>query len=207
MSDDKHFRWDVINGLVKEMGYESYLEIGVRKGACFNNVKLGHKVGVDPASPVDGVRKMASDEFFATDASTFDIIFLDGDHRWPQVTRDLVNALARLNPGGTVVMHDCMAPIQKHATMKHTSGRWNGTVWRAFGMFRMTRPDLEMWTIKDDHGVGIVRPGAQQVYQMHSASEFSHDYYKHFMKEVLNLVSFKRFFEEVVPRWKERGDV
>jgi ABC-type uncharacterized transport system permease subunit len=129
-------------------------------------------------------------------------IFVDGDHRWPQALRDVLNSLKVLNPGGTIVMHDCKAPVKKHATSKHTTGLWNGTVWRAFSMLRITRPDLEMWTVDQDHGVGIVRRGTQEPYVMHNVMELTHDYYRHYMKAILNLVEFEEFFEKTVPAWK-----
>jgi hypothetical protein len=138
----KIFRWDIINRLIDELGYESYLEIGVRRGACLGKVKAKSKVGVDPRSPVEGVLKMTSDAFFEQNESTFDIIFVDGDHRWPQALQDVLNSLEVLNPGGVIVMHDCKAPVKKHATSKHTTGLWNGTVWRAFSMLRLTPPML-----------------------------------------------------------------
>jgi hypothetical protein len=195
-------RWDIINHVIKKMGYKTYLEVGVRKGACFMRVRAEEKTGVDPASPVEQVHKMTSDAFFEENEATFDIVFVDGDHRWPQATRDVLNSLKVLNPGGTIVMHDCKAPVKKHATSKHTTGLWNGTVWRAFSMLRITRPDLAMWTVDTDHGVGIVRKGSQEPYKMDNDRELTHDYYRHYMKAILNLVTPEEFFEEVVPTWE-----
>jgi hypothetical protein len=204
---EKCWRWDIINRLIKEMGYKSYLEIGVRRGACLNRIEAETKVGVDPRSPVEGVKKMTSDVFFEQNDETFDVIFVDGDHRWPQAVRDVLESLEILNPGGVILMHDCMALEEKHATGEHTTGLWNGTVWYGFSMLRMTRPDLEMWTIAEDHGVGIVRPGTQEPYCMHNAMELTHGYYRQFMKEILNLVEFEDFFSKTVPEWKATLDV
>lgn len=39
-------------------------------------------------------------------ADRYDFIFLDGDHRAPAVYAELAAALARLNPGGVIVLHD-----------------------------------------------------------------------------------------------------
>jgi predicted O-methyltransferase YrrM len=36
----------------------------------------------------------------------YDFIFLDGDHRAPAVYAELAAALARLNPGGVILLHD-----------------------------------------------------------------------------------------------------
>ena len=74
-------------------------------------------------------------------------------------------------------------------------------------MLRLTRPDLEMWTVDLDHGVGIVWRGAQEPHEMHKDKELTHDYYRHYMKAILNLVEFEEFFEDVVPAWKESSGV
>ena len=90
---DRIWRWDIINRLILELEYKSYLEIGVRRGACLSRIEAKEKVGVDPRSPVEDVLHMISDEFFQQNESTFDVIFVDGDHRWPQALRDVLNSL------------------------------------------------------------------------------------------------------------------
>jgi predicted O-methyltransferase YrrM len=60
-------------------------------------------IGVDPNQGV--TLRMTSDEFFAANQFTFDIVFIDGLH--DQVAKDIENSLRVLNPGGIIVMHDC----------------------------------------------------------------------------------------------------
>lgn len=39
--------------------------------------------------------------------SFFDIIFIDGDHRYAGVRSDILNAIAKIKPGGLLMGHDC----------------------------------------------------------------------------------------------------
>lgn len=49
---------------------------------------------------------MKSDEFFKTFNKTIDFAFIDGDHSWPQVARDLENCMQRLSGKGIIMVHD-----------------------------------------------------------------------------------------------------
>ena len=142
-------RMNVINTLLEARGYESYLEIGCQADVAFNAVRAKQKIGIDPVS--GGTLRMTSDEFFALNTETFDLIFIDGDHHHDQVFRDISNSLRSLKPRGTIVMHDCFPPDLGHEALYFC-----GTAWRAFVKTR-ERPDLESFVCAFDYGVGIVR--------------------------------------------------
>ena len=142
-------RMEVINRLILARNYRRYLEIGCQYDISFNAVEAPEKVGVDPVS--GGTHRMTSDAFFATDPKPFDIVLVDGDHHHDQVFRDLTNSLAWLNPGGVVVMHDCLPTDDRFESLELC-----GTVWRAFAWCRQS-PFLEAFTGDFDLGVGIVR--------------------------------------------------
>ncbi len=195
-------QWDIINRVIKEMGYKTYLEIGVDDGQCHKRVDAVHRVGVDPEPRCKVSHRMGSDEFFAQNDEKFDIIFIDGDHRWQQVIRDMDNALKVLSEGGTILMHDCLACVKRSSTPVYTEGLWFGTAWKAFCLFRMLRADVSMWTIDAPMGIGVVRPGHQELYSMPSDKELNWDYYWAHLPEVMNLVSVDDFFGNVLPEWK-----
>lgn len=172
---------EIINTLIRKYGYATYLEIGVHTNAhCFNHIKVPYKTGVDPGYENPNERydyKLESDEFFAsvktgrTEFPTdmkWDCIFIDGLHLAEQVERDIINSLEHLSEGGTIVMHDCSPPSEiiareeYHPDWPHP-GEWCGTTWKAFYKFRTTRPDLRMWCVNDDYGVGIIQRGEQQL--------------------------------------------
>ncbi len=48
----------------------------------------------------------AFDSFFAANTSTFDFIFLDGDHHYEPTMRYFNRIKTMLNPGGVIVLHD-----------------------------------------------------------------------------------------------------
>ena len=50
--------------------------------------------------------QMASDHFFETFKDPIDFAFIDGDHRWPVVERDVRNSYALLRPGGMLWVSD-----------------------------------------------------------------------------------------------------
>ena len=103
-------RTEIINSLIHEYNYKSYLEIGVntpsQPGYNWIGVKIPVKHGVDPN--VETTFKMTSDEFFKNHiAQKYDIIFIDGLHLFEQVYKDIINSLLYLNDNGTIVVHDC----------------------------------------------------------------------------------------------------
>lgn len=48
-------------------------------------------------------------EYLESTTDTYDFIFLDGDHSAPTVYRELPKALAKLNKGGVILLHDYFA--------------------------------------------------------------------------------------------------
>jgi predicted O-methyltransferase YrrM len=59
---------------------------------------------------------ITSDAFFERSMVKFDVIFIDGLHEEHQVDRDIVNSLQHLNPGGIIVLHDCLPPRRMAST-------------------------------------------------------------------------------------------
>jgi len=158
------YRSDIINYLIEKFDYESYLEIGIDDGRNFSYIDAPIKEGVDPDPGAKGVtHRMTSDEYFAQNTSTFDIIFIDGLHEADQAYKDAIHALARLNEGGTIVMHDCSPPTKAAQTVPRIQDLWCGDVWRAWMKLRQ-RDDLFMEVVNTDYGVGIIRRKKDEPY-------------------------------------------
>lgn len=125
-------RTRVINKLIADNGYESYLEIGIGDPrANFQKVLCDRKLSVDPE--VDGADlRMSSDNFFEQNEDKFDLIFIDGLHHSDQVEKDIVNAYKSLNKGGCLLIHDCR-PDEAASTVIPRGDRvhWMGDVYRA----------------------------------------------------------------------------
>lgn len=163
-------RIDIINYLIEQNGYESYLEIGVDTGECYKKVECKEKYCVDPYESGDnGVYlypqdvqvpefltwRMTSDELFASTDQKFDIIFIDGMHTEEFAGRDIINGLKHLNPGGKIVVHDCI-PINYEAQLvpQQKPGGWNGNVWKAITMLKLK--GIEFSTVNTDQGCCVI---------------------------------------------------
>lgn len=155
-------RTQIINRFVELNKYECYLEIGVQDGINFNQVKCKHKVGVDPDLTSKATIYTTSDEFFKSNREKFDLVFIDGLHISIQLYKDIINSLAVLNPDGTIVLHDMLPPSKAAQDVPRIQREWTGDCWMAFVWLRATRPDLLMFTINTDYGVGVIRKGSQE---------------------------------------------
>lgn len=193
-------RSEIINLLIKNYGYMSYLEIGVntpaQPGYNWDNVVIETKHGVDPNKKVNATFQMTSDEFFEKHINrTYDIIFVDGLHLFEQAYRDIINSLAWLNKNGTIVVHDCNPLLEKTQRRVHTSGAWHGDVWKAILRLRMEKPDVTIYTVDTDEGCAIIQPGVQKLFVPDdiNADIYNFNFFDAHRKTILNLISVRQF--------------
>lgn len=136
-----------LNRLADELSAQSYLEIGVSKGATFIHVNVPERTGVDPRYQFDtspftdehtNFFDGTSDEFFAqVPAGTkFDLIFIDGLHTFEQTYRDLCSALSLSHPA-TVILIDDTLPSDVYSAIPDPS--------RALGHRARTGSDNTAW--------------------------------------------------------------
>lgn len=190
-------RFDIINLLIFKHKYDRYLEIGVEGGENFNAVRCAIKHGVDPFS-VNATFRIPSDEFFnmLSYRIRYDLVFVDGMHTADQAGRDIYNALEHLNPGGTIVVHDCNPPTEWHQRsfeefLKHPNA-WNGDVWKAIVELRATHPDLTVSVVDEDWGCGIIQRGQQETITL-PKEELTYAMLEANRKEWLNLITGEEF--------------
>ena len=190
-------RTEIVQRLINLYGYQSYLEIGVDKGRTFQFIRCPLKHGVDPRGNM-ATHTMTSDEFFSTLDRNYDLIFIDGLHEAEQVKRDIHNALEHLSPGGVIVMHDCSPRNEREQQVPQPQRRmkaWTGDVWKAFVHYRR-RPDLAMYVVNTNNGVGVIRRGRQTLLVVDNPTfaDFAHN-----RKAWLNLKTVIEF-----QRWERR---
>lgn len=132
-----------------------------------------------------GIIKLTSDDFFEglkepykihmrdnrilhEEILKWDIIFIDGLHESKQVDKDIQNALKHLNPGGTIVMHDCLPTSLEMVTVGTQQGEWTGDVYKSFIKFRFKNLyAYNAYVVNTDYGVGIIkRTGRADAYVM-----------------------------------------
>ena len=148
-------RWEIINAIIKDRGYKSFLEIGTKNGETFTQVNTEVKVSVDPDPKTMPTHRMTSDEYFREHSETFDLVFVDGLHECHQAYRDVMNALKVLNRGGVIVMHDCHPESREMQEPYRGQYFWTGDVWKAFVALRAAL-NYEMYVIDHDFGCGII---------------------------------------------------
>lgn len=132
-------RTDVINYFIKRRNYRTYLEIGVDDGVNFMNVDCSEKIGIDPSftklhtSAKEYCVRMTSDEFFNSIPvdQLFDVIFIDGDHTYEQVVKDIANSKKHLSANGVIIMHDVYVYNEKQ-TVYNDDSAYMGTTYQAF---------------------------------------------------------------------------
>jgi hypothetical protein len=138
-----------------------YLEVGVRWATCWNRVAplaaWAEGIDIDPAVKEHvktevPVQIMSSDDYFRLNRSkTFDVIFLDGDHSFEQISKDFENALRLLSREGTVVLHDTW-PMK----VEETGPLACGTVYK-LAMQVEADPSYNVFTFRRFPGVTLVQ--------------------------------------------------
>jgi len=164
---------DIINFLIQARRYTSYLEICTRRtGGCFAQIASD---GLDrrhrlmyrcPFLYSDGskidFRVRGEDwrellrKIRALDLS-YDVILVDPWHEYETSLRDLDAASTLLNPGGTIVVHDCLPPDERSASPKPHRGAWCGVTFMAYVDFVNERRDVCYRTVDIDYGCGVIR--------------------------------------------------
>lgn len=197
-------RLSIINHLIKKNNYKTYGELGVFTGYTLDGCIAKEKFGVDPQCEhyrgIGHVFCMTSDEYFRTANENFalDLWFIDGLHESSQVDRDIQNSLKHLNPGGTIVMHDCNPSSEVMTTTGVPgTGEWTGDVYKSFIKFRSQSLN-EAYVVDTDYGVGIITdkklPYNYSIFML-EPDKLSYSKFNDNRKQLLNLISSEEFLE------------
>lgn len=127
----------------------------------------------NPANVNNRYFEQTSDDFFASQKEFLQnnrpgVVFVDGLHTYEQSLRDVMNSLSFLDDNGVILMHDCnpLSEIAAYpaesidhakATLNGYHGIWNGDVWKAIVHMRSLMPELDVFVLDCDHGIGVVR--------------------------------------------------
>ena len=172
-----------------------YLEIGTCDNLVFDNIplKISNKIGVDPEK--GGTIRMTSDDFFSSNTTKFDVIFIDGLHEYEQCKRDLLNSLKNLNKQGIIIMHDCLPRNSFEEAVPRKQAIWNGDVWKVIAEINNSF-GLDYVIANIDRGVGIVFPSTNYIYKEindikeKSFRDYINNYYPNF-----NIVNSEKAFD------------
>jgi hypothetical protein len=183
-------RMQLIQYAVDRLAARTYLEIGVDKGQSFSVIRAPIKIGVDPIAPRPAIEaetqrpgssyfQVTSDDFFARDApivlaTVVDVVFIDGLHTFGQTFRDIQHSLQYLNPGGVVLVHDCLPASRQEACVAESfddarrlngpdwNGVWTGDTWKSIVAVRAGHVAGDACVLECDRGVGVVRHRVKQ---------------------------------------------
>ena len=199
------FRDQFIQKLIDKINGQSYLEIGIGDGEVFESIICPKKVSVDPcisdgSEKLSPTFKLSSDDFFAQNKDTFDIIFIDGMHKAEYVERDIKNSISCLNEGGYIICHDINPLTKESQIVPRAQEYWHGDAWKAWVSARQTNPNITMCvidasTIKvapEDCGLGVIQKGSQKLLDVKDLDITYENLEKH-RKEWLNLISIEEF--------------
>jgi len=188
---NKPTRIEILNNIIKKKNYVSYLEIGTFKDELFSKVICEKKIGVDPFS--GGTHRMTSDDFFQTNKSKFDCIFIDGLHHYEQVIRDINNSLKILNDNGVILIHDCLPNNLKEQQVPRLTFNWNGDVWKALVECR-TKEHLDCYTCNADWGIGVIFKRKNTNLLSLKVKKFKNlkfSYYFYNYKKIMNVIEYE----------------
>jgi hypothetical protein len=175
----------LVNLLVGKTANCAYLEIGCASNDLFNSIPALNKVGIDPQN--GGNIRRTSDEFFYTNKSFFDVVFIDGLHTYDQVRRDIINSIKFLKPGGWIALHDMLPRtwIEEHVPIV-SSEAWTGDVWKvAFELAKTEGIDFKI--IKIDNGVGVLKLTKDNPSLVNLSTELNDKQFSYFYRNVAKL--------------------
>lgn len=177
---------ELINQIIKDNDYKSYLEIGTQSAKNFKTIKCEVKHGVDPnvCSPYNV--QLTSDEFFSQHTGTYDVIFIDGDHEAKQVKRDIVNSLLYLNKGGAIILHDTIPQSEEMQRVPREQRVWTGDVWRAVLGFLEANPKVKFHTYRSDWGLTVIYPDNANLY--FELTKITYEEFKQNEVKLLNII-------------------
>jgi hypothetical protein len=198
----------LINHYLSKSKGQKYLEIGVYKGTCLNNISANIKDSVDPDHSTPALYKVTSDEFFEKIAPTlgykYDVIFIDGLHHSDQVDKDIQNSLLFLEDDGVILLHDCN-PISEMrqrvpADFDIWKFGWNGDVWKSIVKFRKNYSYLKYNTfvIDADEGLGVIENNKKGIELKEDISEqLTYNFLESNRIKLLNLISPLDFIKPI----------
>lgn len=171
-------------------------------------IKLKKFFGLTQFDPYE----VTSDDFFEQSAKGLltngvDVAFVDGLHTYSQCLKDIQNCLEYLNDGGFIVVHDCNPtsfsrayPVKESiqevfdladkGELPGWDRHWNGDVWKAIAHIRLERPELCVFTLDTDFGLGIITKGdgvALQGLDIAALKEADYDLFSSRREEIINL--------------------
>lgn len=152
-------------GLKKAGNLKRYLELGIRKGTCFNIVApiAEEAYGIDIDDCYKHIKNNknlvwhhgATTEFLTNHNKNkpFDLVFIDADHRHESSLKDFELVFPHVNDNGLILLHDAYPPDKTFLSFKYC-----GDTYKTADYIRRNYNKIcEIVTLPFYYGVAIVR--------------------------------------------------
>ena len=156
---------EIAYGLHKAGFLKRYLELGIRKGFCFNVVAplSIEAYAVDTRNYYKHIKQnknlvwkhMRTDEFLKNHDSKrkFDLVFIDADHSCKASLNDFELVLPLVNDNGIILLHDTYPPSEEF-----TSSDYCSDVYKTAEYIRNNfNKECEIVTLPFYFGISVVR--------------------------------------------------
>lgn len=155
---------------LKQAGFlKNYLEIGIKKGYCFNQVApLAKKAyGVDILDCHSLIKQNnnlvwyhgKSEDFLKTyNGDKFDLVFIDGAHEHAASLQDFKLVLPHTREGGLILFHDTYPPTEEFIQKKYCFDTYKTAEY-----IKDNYPEYEFATLPFYYGISILRNTTRQL--------------------------------------------
>ena len=186
---------DIINYLIQQHNFNSYLEIGVSTGVCFGAVNCKFKDVVDPVKQTSDVNyNMTSDAFFKVvdPNKKYDVILIDGLHTTEQVLKDYNHSLSHLSETGYILLDDTCPYDESWVIPEGNPGGWCGTIYKFMIDLAYNNCDINYNTVFVPHGHTIITRGKREPLYLQYSDDWS--FFDRYRSVILNLISEEDFY-------------
>lgn len=159
--------------IIKEIAYglhragflKRYLELGIRKGNCFNTIApLSNKAyAVDIRNYYRYIKQnknliwnhMVTDEFLKNHDTKkkFDLVFIDADHSYKSSLNDFKSVLPLVNDNGIILLHDTYPPNEEFISSEYCSDTYKTSEY----IRNNFNKECEIVTLPFYFGISVVR--------------------------------------------------
>lgn len=163
----------IADGLMKAGFLNSYLEIGIKTGSCFNIIApLAKKAyAVDILNCYKRIKQNKNLIWFHGESGAFlknhnpkkkfDLVFIDGNHEHKGSLEDFSLVLPLVRDNGIILLHDTYPP-----TKEYTSKSYCFDTYKTADFIRKNYKDVEIVTLPFYYGISVVRKLDRQLLWM-----------------------------------------
>lgn len=137
----------IVNAIIDQKN-DYYLELGINDASNYNDIRASRKCSVDINGSPQPTFHGTTDDFFKVNKEMFDITFIDANHDYDFVVRDLCNSSKVTKK--LIIMHDMNPPNEVYTGSGHCSDSY-----KLLTLLKK-ETDIEIFTLDSDFGLSFV---------------------------------------------------